>query len=134
MATTLTPGADCAARYLFQCRERRSLEAIQIHVRLLLPHVGHLEPRQVHDATLASCIAAISTGPTSCSSPCPSPARSRPPSASRRPSSSTPRHRHRVGNFMHGIGLDADIRSWFDLRVPKTAVPRHFIERALARR
>jgi integrase len=49
--------ADCAARYLYQCRERRSLEAIQIHVRLLLPHVGHLEPRQVHDATLASFIA-----------------------------------------------------------------------------
>jgi integrase len=36
---------------------KRSLEAIQIHVRLLLPHVGHLEPRQVLDATLASFIA-----------------------------------------------------------------------------
>jgi hypothetical protein len=49
--------ADCAARYLFQYRERRSLQALQIHVRLLLPHVGHLETRQVHDATLASFIA-----------------------------------------------------------------------------
>ena len=37
-------------------------------------------------------------------------------------------------NYMHGIGLDADIRSWFDMRVPKTTVPRHFIERALTRR
>jgi hypothetical protein len=38
-------------------------------------------------------------------------------------------------NYMHGIGLDEDVRSWFQankLRVPKTKVPRHFIERALA--
>jgi radical SAM superfamily enzyme YgiQ (UPF0313 family) len=35
-------------------------------------------------------------------------------------------------NYMHGIGLDEDVRSWFDQRVPKTRVPRHFIERALA--
>ena len=35
----------------------RSLEAIRIHVRLLLPHIGHLEPHQVHDATLAPFIA-----------------------------------------------------------------------------
>jgi hypothetical protein len=34
-------------------------------------------------------------------------------------------------NYMHGIGLDEDVRSWFDLPVPKTRVPRHFIERAL---
>jgi hypothetical protein len=34
-------------------------------------------------------------------------------------------------NYMHGIGLDADVRSWFAERVPKTRVPRHFIERAL---
>jgi len=37
-------------------------------------------------------------------------------------------------NYMHGIGLDADIRSWFNMRVPRTTVPRHFIERALSRR
>jgi integrase len=48
---------DCAARYLGQCRGRRSLEAIRIHVRLLLRHIGHLEPQRVHDATLASFIA-----------------------------------------------------------------------------
>ena len=35
-------------------------------------------------------------------------------------------------NFMHGIGIDSDIRSWFPVRVPKTTVPRRFIERALA--
>ena len=29
---------------------------MQIHVRLLLPHIGDLEPRQVHDATLAPFI------------------------------------------------------------------------------
>jgi len=48
--------ADCAARYLAQCREKRSFEAIRIHVRALLPHIGHLEPHQVHDATLASFV------------------------------------------------------------------------------
>ncbi|MBP6097004.1 MAG: radical SAM protein [Methyloversatilis sp.] len=34
-------------------------------------------------------------------------------------------------NYMHGIGLDEDVRSWFADRVPKARVPRHFIERAL---
>ncbi len=38
-------------------------------------------------------------------------------------------------NYMHGLGLDEDVRHWFGsgkLRVPKPRVPRHFIERALA--
>ncbi|MCM2307198.1 MAG: radical SAM protein [Sulfuritalea sp.] len=35
-------------------------------------------------------------------------------------------------NYMHGLGLDQDVRSWFSGRVPRTTVPRHFIERALA--
>ena len=48
---------DCAARYRVQCREKRSIEAIRIHVRQLLPHIGHLEPHQVHDPTLGSFIA-----------------------------------------------------------------------------
>jgi len=48
---------DCAARYLAQRHERRSLATMQFHVRLLLPHIGDLEPRQVHDATLAPFIA-----------------------------------------------------------------------------
>ncbi len=35
-------------------------------------------------------------------------------------------------NYMHGIGLDEDVRSWFDDRVPKTRVRRSFIAEALA--
>ncbi len=35
-------------------------------------------------------------------------------------------------NYMHGLGLDEDVRNWFDMPVPKTRVPRYFIERALA--
>ncbi len=34
-------------------------------------------------------------------------------------------------NYMHGIGLDDDVRAWFDERVPKPRVGRHFIARAL---
>jgi len=34
-------------------------------------------------------------------------------------------------NYMHGVGLDEDVRNWFTERVPRTRVPRHFIERAL---
>jgi hypothetical protein len=36
-------------------------------------------------------------------------------------------------NYMHGIGLEADVRSWFSSRVPRTKVPRDFIARAVAR-
>ena len=35
-------------------------------------------------------------------------------------------------NYMHGIGLDEDVRQWFDFPVPKTRVARHRIARALA--
>jgi radical SAM superfamily enzyme YgiQ (UPF0313 family) len=35
-------------------------------------------------------------------------------------------------NYMHGIGLDEDVRSWFDFAVPKPKVARHRIARALA--
>jgi len=35
-------------------------------------------------------------------------------------------------NYMHGLGLDDDVRGWFAGRVPKSRVPRHFIVRALA--
>ena len=34
-------------------------------------------------------------------------------------------------NYMHGVGLEADVRSWFEVPVPKTRVARHRIERAL---
>ncbi|MDR3416780.1 MAG: radical SAM protein [Nevskia sp.] len=35
-------------------------------------------------------------------------------------------------NYMHGIGLDQDVRSWFAGRVPRTRVPRHRIANAFA--
>lgn len=34
-------------------------------------------------------------------------------------------------NFMHGIGLQEDIRSWFTEKVPRATVPRNHIARAL---
>ncbi|HSM22590.1 MAG TPA: radical SAM protein, partial [Rubrivivax sp.] len=37
-----------------------------------------------------------------------------------------------IYNYMHGIGLEADVRSWFSGRVPRTTVPRNYIARALA--
>ena len=36
-----------------------------------------------------------------------------------------------IYNYMHGIGLEADVRSWFEHRVPKPTVPRLRIARAL---
>ena len=36
-----------------------------------------------------------------------------------------------IYNYMHGIGLDADVRSWFNFKVPKPTVPRYRIARAL---
>ena len=36
-----------------------------------------------------------------------------------------------IYNFMHGVGLDADIRSWFRQKVPRATVPRNFIVKAL---
>lgn len=35
-------------------------------------------------------------------------------------------------NFMHGIGLDEDVRSWFSGPVPRSRVSRHRIARALS--
>jgi radical SAM superfamily enzyme YgiQ (UPF0313 family) len=34
-------------------------------------------------------------------------------------------------NYMHGIGLDHDVRNWFDAEVPRTRVPKSFVARAL---
>ena len=42
-----------------------------------------------------------------------------------------------IYNYMHGLGLEEDVRAWFDLpqgRCPKPKVPRSFIARALAAR
>lgn len=35
-------------------------------------------------------------------------------------------------NFMLGIGLDEEVRTWFDVPVPKTKVPRGWLRRVLA--
>ena len=35
-------------------------------------------------------------------------------------------------NYMHGIGLDEDVRRWFDAPVPRSRVPRRCIQKALA--
>jgi hypothetical protein len=34
-------------------------------------------------------------------------------------------------NYMHGVGLDEDVRFWFDQPVPKAKVPPNLIARAL---
>ena len=34
-------------------------------------------------------------------------------------------------NYMHGIGLDSDVRAWFEDKVPRPRVAKHFIVRAL---
>ncbi|WP_454692359.1 B12-binding domain-containing radical SAM protein [Achromobacter aloeverae] len=39
-----------------------------------------------------------------------------------------------IYNFMHGIGLEEDVRSWFPFKVPRTTVARHRISRALGQR
>jgi hypothetical protein len=39
-------------------------------------------------------------------------------------------------NYMHGVGLDEDVRSWFELpagKCPKPRVAKHFIQKALTR-
>jgi radical SAM superfamily enzyme YgiQ (UPF0313 family) len=37
-------------------------------------------------------------------------------------------------NYMHGIGLETNVRQWFEQRVPKTMVAKDFVEQALAER
>lgn len=41
--------------------------------------------------------------------------------------------RKAIYNFMHGIGLDEDVRNWFSFKVPRTTVKPDFIARALKR-
>jgi hypothetical protein len=36
-----------------------------------------------------------------------------------------------IYNYMHGIGLDTDVRNWFETRMPKPTVGKHSIARAL---
>jgi len=37
-----------------------------------------------------------------------------------------------IYNYMHGIGLEEDVRSWFPFKVPRTTVSRHRIAHALS--
>ena len=37
-----------------------------------------------------------------------------------------------IYNYMHGIGLEQDVRQWFPFKVPRSTVPRHYVARALA--
>ena len=39
--------------------------------------------------------------------------------------------RKAIYNYMHGIGLDEDVRNWFDFPVPKSKVSPSFVSRAL---
>lgn len=34
-------------------------------------------------------------------------------------------------NFMNGIGFDMHLQEWFDFKIPKTTVPKHYIEQYL---
>src|SRR6202158_3589785 len=49
--------AHCAARYLDESRDKRSFDVIALHVRLLISHLGSLEAKQIHDATLKPFVA-----------------------------------------------------------------------------
>jgi radical SAM superfamily enzyme YgiQ (UPF0313 family) len=37
-----------------------------------------------------------------------------------------------VYNWMHGVGLEEDVRSWFSVKVPRTTVPKNFVAKVLA--
>ena len=39
--------------------------------------------------------------------------------------------RKAIYNYMHGVGLEEDVRSWFSFKVPRTSVAPHYIELAL---
>lgn len=39
--------------------------------------------------------------------------------------------RKAIYNFMHGIGLEEDVRSWFTFKVPRTSISPHYIQKAL---
>src|SRR5437762_2156634 len=49
--------ADCAARYLTDSKNKRSIDATAWHIRLLIPYVGSLDIHRIHDGTLTSFIA-----------------------------------------------------------------------------
>jgi hypothetical protein len=37
-------------------------------------------------------------------------------------------------NYLHGVGLELDVREWFDDAVPPATVPPSFVDEALAAR
>lgn len=39
--------------------------------------------------------------------------------------------RKAIYNFMHGIGLEEDVRSWFTFKVPRASISPHYIQKAL---
>ena len=49
--------ADCAARYLAQSQNKRSVDVAAWHVRLLTSYVGTLDIRRIHDGTLERFVA-----------------------------------------------------------------------------
>ena len=57
--------ADCANRFLVESKYKRTKATIAWHVAILLPYVGNLEVRKVHDETLRPFIdARITEGVT----------------------------------------------------------------------
>lgn len=40
--------------------------------------------------------------------------------------------RKAVYNYMHGLGLNEDVRAWFDIDVPKTSVSKNFIQKSIS--
>lgn len=58
---------QCAARYLDESQQKHSLNTIAWHVRMLIAHLGQLEPHKVHDGTLQPFVStrlAAGAGPT----------------------------------------------------------------------
>ena len=49
--------ADCAARYLAESRNKRSVDVAAWHVRLLTSYVGTVEIHRIHDGTLERFVA-----------------------------------------------------------------------------
>jgi integrase len=49
--------ADCAARYLEQSKNKRSVGATAWHVRLLTSYIGNLDVHRIHDGTLETFVA-----------------------------------------------------------------------------
>ena len=39
--------------------------------------------------------------------------------------------RKAIYNYMHGIGLEEDVRAWFEVKVPKTTLPKNYIQKIL---